>query len=158
MIFLKLKVKIFFIIIIIFFLVTIYNYYFHEVKDECLFSSENVEKSYYLKANKLLKKEGIKLFLYDNNTMKYYEAKRPYEIFYSLVHVSGDIMIAKKQKRMNKKDKVSWALGISREPTYIYIPENKRAVILKRKNQILKNIGTCYLVDNLLGYHVPTKE
>jgi len=54
--------------------------------------------------------------------MKYYEAKRPYEIFYSLVHVSGDIIIAKKQKRMNKKDKVSWALGISREPTYIYIP------------------------------------
>ena len=99
MIFLKLKVKIFFIIIIIFFLATIYNYYFHEVKDECIFSSENVEKSYYLKANKLLKKEGIKLFLYDSNTMKYYEAKRPYEIFYSLVHVSGDIMIAKKQKR-----------------------------------------------------------
>ena len=62
------------------------------------------------------------------------------------------------KKRINKKDKVSWALGISREPTYIYIPENKRAVILKRKNQILKNIGTCYLVDNLLGYHVPTKE
>ena len=135
MIFLKLKVKIFFIIIIIFFLVTIYNYYFHEAKDECLFSSENVEKSYYLKANKLLKKEGIKLFLYDSNTMKYYEAKRPYEIFYSLVHVSGDIIIAKKQKRMNKKDKVSWA-----------------------KNKILKNIGTCYLVDNLLGYHVSTKE
>ena len=110
MIFLKLKVKISFIIIIIFFLVTIYNYYFHEAKDECIFSSENVEKSYYLKVNKLLKKEGIKLFLYDSNTMKYYEAKRPYEIFYSLVHVSGDIMIAKKQKRMNKKDKVSWAL------------------------------------------------
>lgn len=95
----KLKVKIFFIIIIIFFLVTIYNYYVHEAKDECLFSSENVEKSYYLKANKLLKKEGIKLFLYDSNTMKYYEAKRPYEIFYSLVHVSGDIMIAKKTKK-----------------------------------------------------------
>ena len=154
----KLKVKIFFIIIIIFFLVNIYNYYFHEVKDECIFSSENVEKSYYLKANKLLKKEGIKLFLYDSNTMKYYEAKFPYEIFYSLVYVSGDIMIAKKQKGMNKKDKVSWALGISREPTYIYIPENKRASILKRKNKILRNIGTCYLVDNLLGYHVSTQK
>ena len=117
-------------------MVTIYNYYFHEAKDECLFSSENVEKSYYLKANKLLKKEGIKLFLYDSNTMKYYEAKRPYEIFYSLVHVSGDIMIAKKQKRINKKDKVSWALGISRKLTYIYIPENKRASILKKINKI----------------------
>ena len=32
------------------------------------------------------------------------------------------------------------------------------ASILKRKNKILRNIGTCYLVDNLLGYHVSTKE
>ena len=23
---------------------------------------------------------------------------------------------------------------------------------------VIFNIGTCYLVDNLLGYHVPTKE
>jgi len=96
------------IIIFIIFLVSILIFKYNETsKIFCDFSNIKEDKNYFLRVNKSLNKEGIKLFYYgDNNYNIKYEVKTSEQVFESLLHILEQIR-SDEIKTITKKEKIA---------------------------------------------------